>query len=290
MAAAIQEALEVGSRGLLLDEDTCATNFLVRDRRMELLVAKNKEPITPLIAKIRALRRDRGVSAVLVVGGCGAYLDVADRVIAMDCYVAKDVTAKAKQIAEAVPAALQDENEDLPFGGVTPRIVTLPGGASSSHHLATAASGGDDSDLDDFPAPPTPATTLRGAKSAARRTHLITLSGTDVDLAALDQLVHQSQSRCILDSMLYLRDRLRLASASSAAAAGSNLRSLPLADAVAAVEREWDASSVGIAVVGQFGADAPVGNLARPRTIELAAAINRVRGLRAVQAAAPLAH
>ena len=46
-AASILEALEMGARVLLLDEDTSATNFMVRDARMQALVKKGHEPITP---------------------------------------------------------------------------------------------------------------------------------------------------------------------------------------------------------------------------------------------------
>ncbi|KAL7749337.1 hypothetical protein RI367_005208 [Sorochytrium milnesiophthora] len=86
MAASIQEMLEAGSRGLLFDEDTSATNFLIRDDRMQQLVPKAKEPITPLIFKVRKLLDEKGVSSILVVGGCGDYLSVADQVIGMESY------------------------------------------------------------------------------------------------------------------------------------------------------------------------------------------------------------
>lgn len=35
-AANIQEALELGATALLLDEDVCATNFMIRDARMQV--------------------------------------------------------------------------------------------------------------------------------------------------------------------------------------------------------------------------------------------------------------
>ncbi len=98
-AANTVEALACGSTVLLIDEDTSATNFMVRDDRMARLVADEKEPITPFIRKIRSLYRDLGVSTVLVAGSSGDYLSVADTVLQMDCYVAKDVTERAKQLA-----------------------------------------------------------------------------------------------------------------------------------------------------------------------------------------------
>lgn len=102
-AAAIVEALEVGATALLIDEDTAATNFMIRDGRMRRLVPNEKEPITPYLDRVRQLWNERGVSSVLVVGGAGDYLDVADTVIHMDEYRPHDVTARAKEIAQSLP-------------------------------------------------------------------------------------------------------------------------------------------------------------------------------------------
>lgn len=98
-AANTVEALAIGSTVLLIDEDTSATNFMVRDGRMAQLVSDEKEPITPFIRKIRSLYEDLGVSTVLVAGSSGDYLSVADTVLQMDCYETKDVTARAKELA-----------------------------------------------------------------------------------------------------------------------------------------------------------------------------------------------
>ena len=97
-AAAIVEAVEAGARGLLVDEDTAATNLMIRDARMQALVAKESEPLTPFVDLIRPLA-DRGVSTVLVMGGSGDYMDVADRVLMMDSYQAREVTARARELA-----------------------------------------------------------------------------------------------------------------------------------------------------------------------------------------------
>ncbi|MDT8318513.1 MAG: ABC-ATPase domain-containing protein [bacterium] len=98
-AANIIEALECGSRLLLIDEDTCATNFMIRDERMQSLVAKDKEPITPLVRRVRELYDSSGISTVIVMGGSGDYFEVSDRVIMMDSYEAKEVTVEAHSIA-----------------------------------------------------------------------------------------------------------------------------------------------------------------------------------------------
>jgi predicted ABC-class ATPase len=100
-AANIAEALEVGTSLLLVDEDTSATNFMVRDERMRELV--QKEPISPFIDLVRPLHRSLGVSTVVVVGGVGDYLDVADLVILMEDYEPSDATARAREVAARFP-------------------------------------------------------------------------------------------------------------------------------------------------------------------------------------------
>ncbi len=97
-AANIIEALESKSKLLLLDEDTCATNFMIRDKRMQTLIHKEDEPITPFIDRVKELYTSFGVSTILVLGGCGDYLEVADTVIMMKNYKPLDVTLPAKKI------------------------------------------------------------------------------------------------------------------------------------------------------------------------------------------------
>lgn len=100
-AANIIEALATGTETLLIDEDTSATNFMIRDERMQALVAKDKEPITPLVQRIRGLYQHSGVSTVLVMGGSGDYFAVADAVVMMDNYQPCDMTQQAKALAQA---------------------------------------------------------------------------------------------------------------------------------------------------------------------------------------------
>ena len=107
-AANTVEALAAGSTVLLIDEDTSATNFMVRDDRMAQLVSDEKEPITPFIRKIRSLYQDLGVSTILVAGSSGDYLSAADTVLQMDCYRAYDVTEKAHALAQE----LKEEKAD----------------------------------------------------------------------------------------------------------------------------------------------------------------------------------
>ncbi|RMH87148.1 MAG: ATPase, partial [Calditrichaeota bacterium] len=120
-AANIMEALEVGAKVLLVDEDTSATNFMVRDARMQRLVAKAQEPITPFVDRVRELYERFGVSTILVMGGSGDYLDVADTVIQMQEYVPHDVTEAAKAVCRELPTRREVE-VPAPMQEITRRI------------------------------------------------------------------------------------------------------------------------------------------------------------------------
>ena len=125
-AANIIEAIEAGAELLLLDEDTSATNFMIRDKRMQLLVAKDNEPITPFIDKVKSLYKDYGVSTILVMGGSGDYLDIADRVIVMENFIPKDATEKAKMIVKKVPSDRRKEGGER-FGKIRERVIRPEG-------------------------------------------------------------------------------------------------------------------------------------------------------------------
>ncbi|MFS8500892.1 MAG: ABC-ATPase domain-containing protein [Caldicoprobacter sp.] len=120
-AANIMEALEIGTSLLLIDEDTSATNFMIRDARMQRLVHKDSEPITPFIDRVEELYEQLGVSTIIVVGGSGDYFDVAHRIIMMENYVAKDVTAIAKAIAQEYRTDRKKEGGGQPIR-ITQRI------------------------------------------------------------------------------------------------------------------------------------------------------------------------
>ena len=100
-AANLMEALESGSSLILIDEDTSATNFMVRDQLMAQVITPGEEPITPFISRVRGMYEDLGVSSVIVAGSSGAFFDVADTVIQMKEYVPIDITERAKQAAQA---------------------------------------------------------------------------------------------------------------------------------------------------------------------------------------------
>ena len=178
-AANIIEALEANAQLLLVDEDTSATNFTIRDRRMQMLIAKEKEPITPFIDKVRQLYSDYGVSTILVMGGSGDYFEVADTVIAMDNYQPYDVTERAKAIAKDYPSNRNTEG-GTGFGEITPRVPV-------------------NSSID-------PSTHKRSVKLKVRELDDIAFGTEDIDLAAVSQIVDAAQLRAIAHAIVYAKD------------------------------------------------------------------------------------
>ena len=102
-AANVIEAMETGSSLFLIDEDTSATNFMIRDELMQRVVNRNKEPITPFIERARMLFEQYGISSIIVAGSSGSYFHIADLILQMDQYVPFDITDFAKQEAKAFP-------------------------------------------------------------------------------------------------------------------------------------------------------------------------------------------
>ena len=121
-AVNIIEALEAGTELLLMDEDTCASNFMIRDSRMQALVQSDHEPITPLLDRIQEIYEKFGVSSLLVMGGSGDYFEPAREVIAMHEFQPQWVTAKAKSIAAAQPTGRQQEIR-FGFPALQPRRI-----------------------------------------------------------------------------------------------------------------------------------------------------------------------
>lgn len=110
-AANVVEAIEAGSYTLLIDEDTSATNFMIRDELMERVVAVGAEPIVPFIKRVRGLYAHRGISTVLVAGSCGAFFHVADTILQMENYLPHEITRQAKKAAEDYPLNFDPEEE-----------------------------------------------------------------------------------------------------------------------------------------------------------------------------------
>ncbi len=102
-AANVVEAIEAGTSLLLIDEDTSATNFMVRDELMQRVVNRSEEPITPFLERACFLYEKFGVSTILVAGSSGAYFHIADVIIQMEQYIPKDITEYAKEVAMSFP-------------------------------------------------------------------------------------------------------------------------------------------------------------------------------------------
>ena len=117
-AANIIEAIESKSKVLLIDEDTSATNFMIRDDIMQQLVVKEKEPITPFIDVAKSLYKQLGISTIFVAGSCGDFFDIADLVIQMDSYEPYEVTAKAKELSRGKVSLRDDLDISIDFGRV----------------------------------------------------------------------------------------------------------------------------------------------------------------------------
>lgn len=114
-AANVVEAVEAGARVFFIDEDTSATNFMVRDELMQRVIHRDMEPITPFIERMRDLYELHGISTVLVAGSSGAYFEVADTILQMDKYVPREITEKAKETAKEYPALeLPKDRAELP--------------------------------------------------------------------------------------------------------------------------------------------------------------------------------
>ncbi|MGF1601146.1 MAG: ABC-ATPase domain-containing protein [Thermosynechococcaceae cyanobacterium] len=177
-AASIIESLELGARVLLIDEDTSATNLMIRDRRMQALITKEKEPITPLVDKVRQLYTEYGVSSILVMGGSGDYFDEADTVIALDDFCPYDATAQAKALVKQYPTVRSHEGGER-FGAIATRKLT-PESLGLEHRG-------------------------KPIKFQVRGLDAIVLDKEALDLSAVEQLVEVGQLRAIATTMLWLQ-------------------------------------------------------------------------------------
>ncbi len=179
-AANIIEALEMQAQVFLIDEDTAATNFMIRDQRMQKLIAKEKEPITPFIDKIRQLYQDYAVSSVLVMGGSGDYFEVADTVIGMDSFQPIDLTQKAKEVAKNYFNQRMAEGGEF-FGQIALRIP-----------LKETIN---------------PRRGQHAIKLKVRDVDKVAFGMEDIDLSGVEQIVDTSQLRAIALALVYAKER-----------------------------------------------------------------------------------
>ncbi len=180
-AANIVEALEVKPTLLLIDEDTAATNFMIRDYRMQELITKEQEPITPFIDKVRQLYIAHQISTILVIGGSGDYFETADHVIAMENFKPYDATQAAKDIAEKYPSERTPEGGGR-FGAIGQRVP-----------LAESLN---------------PKTATREVYLKTHDIETIAFGDETIDLSGIEQLVEKSQARAIGHALLYAKSQL----------------------------------------------------------------------------------
>ena len=230
-AASISEAIEAGAEVLLMDEDTCAANFMIRDKRMQQLVAKENEPITSFIDKIRQLYEEKGISTVLVMGGSGDYFDVADHIIQMVEFIPQDVTQRAHEISKNFPTGRVDEGGQ----GFGPSIQRIPIAES----------------LD-------PYNEYNKIRISASDPHKLIFGKNLVDLSDVEQIAETAQTKAIGHAIYYAQKYMdgkkTLKEIIHLVIDNINKQGLDLLD------------------------KRLTGDLARFRELELAAALNRIRG------------
>jgi predicted ABC-class ATPase len=180
-AANIMEAVEAGARVLLVDEDTAATNFMIRDRRMQTLIPREMEPITPFVDRVRELHQVHGVSSVLVLGGSGDYLEVADAVVAMQDYSPRDVTREAREVAAFLPTGRMREVAE-PLGPLRARVP--------------------------HPSSLDPRKGQRAESLKVRGTESLTLGREELDLSSVEQIVSWPQLNAVGRGLLLARREL----------------------------------------------------------------------------------
>lgn len=174
-AANIIEGIECGAKTLLIDEDTSATNFMIRDEVMQKLVSNDKEPITPFIEVVRDLYIQKNISTIIVVGSSGDYFDIADTVIQMDCYEPKDVTNKANELSTG-NILKRIENRNIKINIDFQRIIKK-------------------GSIDRSP---------KGVKIKALGIDSLSINKDNIDLRAVEQLVDLEQVKAIGDIITFI--------------------------------------------------------------------------------------
>lgn len=248
-AAGIVESMEAGSHLFLLDEDTSATNFMVRDAFMQQVIQREKEPITPFLERAEDFYKKAGISTILVAGSSGAFFHIADTIIQMDNYVPKDITASVKKLCSQYPLpAVSVTDFQLPHSH---RIMSRP--AESSKRLIHNSRGN------------------HSGSGAAKPERLKTrISGTDgfslgrqeIDLRYTEQLIDAEQTAALGLLLKYAVEHL-----------GDGRRTLP-----EIVQFLW--KNLSLHGLSFFTENQKIScGYATPRIQEIYACLNRYRGL-----------
>jgi len=234
-AANIVEVIEAGADVLLMDEDTCATNFMIRDAKMQQLVSRDNEPITCFIDRARDLVSQKNISTVLVLGGIGDYFDIADCVIQMVDYQAQDVTEEARRIVTQTSGGRIPEGDDSPirFRARVPLVESI-----------------------------SPLNRYGKFRVSAKEVHRLQFGDQEIDLTDIEQLKELSQTKALGFAIAYAKKYMD----------GINT----LSEVVDKVDQ--DIRMQGLDILSER----INGNFATFRKIELASAMNRLRGFKAV--------
>lgn len=231
-ASSISEAIEAGASTFYMDEDTCAANFMIRDRRMQELVSKQDEPITSFIDCVKPLYEQTGISTVLVMGGSGDYFSVADRVIQMKEFNAFEVTGKAHGVAQAYPTGRSDEfSKNLRY-----EAKRCPSGSTIDAHNE-----------------------YNHVRITAANTNELIFGKTVIDLSDVEQIVEKAQTKALGLAIHMFQQRMN---------GDLSVKEIMLAIINKIQEEGIDALDASL-----------TGDIAMFRPIELAATINRMRGL-----------
>ena len=254
-AANVIEGMESGAKVFLIDEDTCATNFMIRDELMQRVVCRDEEPITPFIERARFLYEKCGISSVLVAGSSGAYFYIADTILQMDRYVPKDITEFArKEAAEYAAASAAGKHPDA-------AVQSAPGSAPSSPVQKLP-----DPALPSFRRVPSCNMALRRddrLKTRTRGTDDVQLGHENIDLRYLEQIADHEQTAA-LSCILALAEKNLL---------DGRKTLTQLVDDICALMEEKGLA--GLSAGGFLSTD-----LAMPRRQEIFACFNRYRGLK----------
>jgi predicted ABC-class ATPase len=231
------QSIEAGADALLIDEDTASNNFMVRDSKMVQLVAAKKEPITPFVRLVRKLYEEIGLPSIIVVGGSGDFFDVADHVLVMDCYKCADATDRAKQIAVDNESAKRASEEQQ--HSYTPGVFQKIRAAGHRFPIGEAYNA--------------------DGKVKVMSRSVVSFGDTELNIGGLEQVVSRSQTNAISAALQKV--------ASLASNGNTSLNAVLVQLEEAMIREGFDALTPG-----QLN-----GGLAKPRLLEIAGAINRLR-------------
>lgn len=255
-AAAVMEGLEAGTRLFLIDEDTSATNFMVRDDLMQHVIHTDQEPITPFLERARDLYEQSGVSTILVAGSSGAFFYIADYVIQMDRYCPVDITEKVKEICGQYQAPrIRAPHYQIPEFN---RMIRVPENRKQENGSCDRRAKGRKGENDE-----------KGQESGGREDRMkIRVSGRDgfsldhesVEMRFVEQLADGEQSAALAQLLRYALTRELKENGCSVVELADRLEQL-------LDQKGWSAFSSPWIPCG----------LARPRRQEIFAAFNRYR-------------